>query len=81
MHFTGTKSFIRPRLFFLLRYNNVKLAWYDLLHSLKSSLLNAQYKYKLAPLSTTKETHQPLFRAVMVKKLRNQNIFYIEDLT
>ena len=26
--------------------------------------------------SATKETHQPLFRAITVKKLRNQNIFY-----
>ena len=26
--------------------------------------------------STTKETYQPLFRAIMVKTLRNQNIFY-----
>ena len=26
--------------------------------------------------STTKETHQSLFRAIMVKYLRNENIFY-----
>ena len=26
--------------------------------------------------STTKETHQSLFRAIMVKQLRNQNVFY-----
>ena len=26
--------------------------------------------------STTKETHQSLFRAIMVKQLRNQNTFY-----
>ena len=55
--------------------NNIYLT--DILRvcEIKDLILVMRYQSHLV-YSTTKETHQLLFKAIMVKKLRNQNIVY-----